>query len=52
MRALVTLLDTCFELWRSRGLTHDAGLCRFPGCAQQRRRLIRRDRRVMPGGYR
>ena len=45
MAAAVALLDTAYELWRSRGLADDAGLCRFPGCAQQRRRGLRRDRR-------
>ena len=33
MAAAVALLDTAYELWRSRGLGDDAGLCRFPGCA-------------------
>ena len=44
MAAAITLLDTAYELWRSRGLADDAGLCRFPGCAQQRRRGLCRDR--------
>lgn len=39
MAAAITLLDSVYELWKSRGMTDDPGLCRFPGCAQERRRL-------------
>ena len=45
MAAAVMLLDTAYELWRSKGLADDTGLCRFPGCTQQRRRGLCRDRR-------
>ena len=37
MQALLTLLDAAYQLWLSQGLTSDQGLCRFPGCAQERR---------------
>jgi hypothetical protein len=43
MAAAVALLDTANELRRSRGLADDAGPCRFPGCAQERRRGLCRD---------
>src|SRR3989304_3201562 len=45
MAAGLALEDAVYGLWLDRGLSHDAGLCRFPGCAQQRRRGLRRDRR-------
>ncbi len=44
MQAAVTLLDTAYRLWISQGLARDKRLCRFPGCAQQRRRGLCRDR--------
>jgi hypothetical protein len=38
MEALIALLDSAYELWATRGLHRDDGLCRFPGLTQQRRR--------------
>jgi hypothetical protein len=38
MEALIALLDSAYELWRTRGLDRDEGLCRFPRVTQQRRR--------------
>ena len=45
MAAAVALLDAVYELWRTRGMANDTGLCRFPRCAQQRRRGLCSDRR-------
>lgn len=36
MEAAVALLDAVYELWSTRGMANDQGLCRFPHCAQQR----------------
>jgi hypothetical protein len=42
--AAVALLDAAYALWASTGMTDDPGLCRFPGCVQERRRLVPGDR--------
>lgn len=37
MAAAISLLDAVYRLWQTRGLADDRGLCRFPGCVQERR---------------
>jgi len=41
MEAALTLLDSAYSLWLAQGLADDQGLCRFPGCTQQRKRPLR-----------
>jgi hypothetical protein len=44
IEAMIALLDSAYELWATRGLDRDEGLCRFPRITQQRRRgLCRQD---------
>ncbi|MGA8808693.1 MAG: hypothetical protein WB973_12525 [Thermoanaerobaculia bacterium] len=43
MQALIALLDGVYELWRTRGLDRDEGLCRFPRVTQQRGRGLARE---------
>jgi hypothetical protein len=37
MRAVVTLLDTSYDLLRRQGMADGETFCRFPGCIQERR---------------
>jgi hypothetical protein len=52
MEVLIALLDSAYELWRTRGLDRDEGLCRFPRVTQQRRRGLCSDRRDRGPGSR
>ena len=40
MRAATILLDTVYQLWLSRGLADDQGLCRISERTQQERRVL------------
>jgi hypothetical protein len=51
MAAAVTLLDTVYQLWVSRGLADEGGLCRVSGRIQQERRVLQREsERLAPPG--
>jgi hypothetical protein len=52
MEVLIALLDSVYELWRTRGLDRDEGLCRFPRITQQRRRGLCSDRGDRSSGSR
>jgi hypothetical protein len=41
MAAAVALLDSACQIWISRGLADEQGLCRVPGRTQQERRVLR-----------
>jgi hypothetical protein len=41
MEAALTLLDTAYSVWLAQGVADEQGLCRFPGCTQQRKSPLR-----------
>jgi hypothetical protein len=52
MEVLIALLDSVYDLWKTRGLDRDEGLCRFPRVTQQRRRGLCSDRGDRSSGSR